>query len=60
MTIEPIWKRERCYVCGGGYSEKSWDERHSRTQPTRWVNVTAVVVRGASPSESHPRRRSWQ
>jgi hypothetical protein len=25
----PIWKHEHCAVCGGGFSEKSWDERHT-------------------------------
>ena len=26
---DPIWKYETCAVCGGGFSEKSWDERHT-------------------------------
>jgi hypothetical protein len=26
------WKTEKCCVCGGGFSEKSWDERHSHPQ----------------------------
>jgi hypothetical protein len=26
---DPVWKHERCAVCGGGFSEKSWDERHT-------------------------------
>lgn len=23
------WKTERCSVCGGGFSEASWDDRHT-------------------------------
>jgi hypothetical protein len=27
--LPPIWKREKCAVCGGGFSEASWDARHT-------------------------------
>ena len=29
MTPDTPWKYARCPVCHGGFSEKSWDERHT-------------------------------
>ena len=26
------WKFEKCCVCNGGFSEKSWDDRHTHPQ----------------------------
>lgn len=28
-NLTPIWERVRCGVCGDGFSEESWDTRHT-------------------------------
>ena len=26
---DPVWKHEKCAICGKGFTAKSWDERHT-------------------------------